>query len=40
MWELPAGRALSVALTPDGRYLARGMADGTVEVFRVAEKRS
>jgi WD40 repeat protein len=40
MWELPAGRALSVALTQDGRYLARGMADGTVEVFRVAEKRT
>ena len=40
VWELPAGRALSVALTLDGRYFARGMDDGTVEVFRVAEKRS
>jgi WD40 repeat protein len=39
IWELPAGRALSVALTLDGRYFARGLADGTVEVFRVAEKR-
>jgi WD40 repeat protein len=39
-WELPAGDASSIALTPDGRYLARGMADGTLEVFRVAEKRA
>jgi WD40 repeat protein len=39
-WELPTGDATSIALTPDGRYLARGMSDGTVEVFRVAEKRA
>jgi WD40 repeat protein len=39
-WELPEGEAFSLALTPDGRYLARGRADGTVEVFRVAEKRA
>jgi WD40 repeat protein len=39
-WDLPAAKALSFALTPDGRYLARGTSDGTVEVFRVAEKRT
>lgn len=40
VWEAPAGAAASVALTPDGRYLARGLADGAVEVHRVAEKRT
>ena len=40
IWELPAATVTSVDLTPDGRYLARGLADGTVEVYRVAEKRS
>ena len=40
VWELPKGHALSIALTVDGRYLARGLGDGTVEVFRVAEKRT
>jgi WD40 repeat protein len=39
-WELPAVPATSAALTLDGRYLARGTADGTVEVYRVAEKRA
>ena len=39
-WELSAGSASSVALTPDGRYLARGMTGGAVEVYRVAEKRA
>jgi hypothetical protein len=39
-WELPAGEATSIALTADGRYLARGKVDGTVELFRVAEKRT
>ncbi len=39
-WELPGGTATCVALTPDGRYLARGTADGTIEVYRVAEKRT
>ena len=28
-----------MAFTPDGRYLARGLKNGTVEFFRVAEKR-
>jgi WD40 repeat protein len=37
-WEA-TGEVLSVALTPDGRYLATGKADGTVGVYRVAEKR-
>lgn len=39
-WELPAGAAVSFAFTPDGRYLARGTAEGAVDVYRVAEKRS
>ena len=38
-WELPGGPVSAVALTPDGRYLGRGTADGAVEVYRVAEKR-
>jgi WD40 repeat protein len=38
-WELPSATATSFALTGDGRYLARGLEDGMVEVFRVAEKR-
>ena len=37
---LPPSSATRFALTPDGRYLARGMANGSVEVFRVAEKRA
>jgi WD40 repeat protein len=39
-WEVPGGPASGVALTPDGRYLARGTASGAVELYRVAEKRS
>lgn len=39
-WDLPASQASGVALTADGRYLARGLADGTVELYRVAEKRT
>src|SRR5262249_3314166 len=35
-WELPAATISGVALTPDGRYLAVGSADGRVDVFRVA----
>jgi WD40 repeat protein len=38
-WELPEGPVSAVALTPDGRYLGRGTANGAVEVYRVAEKR-
>jgi WD40 repeat protein len=37
---LPPAEPTRFALTADGRYLARGQADGTIEVFRVAEKRS
>jgi WD40 repeat protein len=41
IWEVPANPAIaSRALTPDGRYLARGLTDGSVEVYRVAEKRA
>jgi WD40 repeat protein len=39
-WEVPGAPATSVALTPDGRYLARGTATGPIELYRVAEKRS
>ena len=38
-WSLPAGTASRFAITADGRYLARGTAAGTVELFRVADKR-
>ncbi|MFO0802945.1 MAG: WD40 repeat domain-containing protein [Gemmataceae bacterium] len=38
-WSLPPGAATRVAVTADGRYLARGDAKGGVELFRVAEKR-
>lgn len=38
-WEVPGRAATRVAFTPDGRYLAKGAADGAVELFRVAEKR-
>lgn len=40
VWSLPSAQASSVAVTPDGRYFARGLSDGIVEVYRVAEKRS
>jgi WD40 repeat protein len=39
-WKLPAATVSRVALTADGRYLARGLADGTIEIYRVAEKRA
>ncbi len=39
-WEVPGDPATTVALTPDGRYLAKGTATGTIELYRVAEKRS
>jgi WD40 repeat protein len=39
-WEIPGGAASCVALTPDGRYMARGSDTGGVGVYRVAEKRS
>ena len=39
-WDVPGGPAAGVALTPDGRYLARGTVAGAVEVYRVAEKRA
>jgi WD40 repeat protein len=38
-WQLPQAVAV-VALTHDGRYLARGEADGSIELLRVAEKRT
>ena len=38
-WEVSGRPATRVAFTPDGRYMAKGTADGTVELFRVAEKR-
>jgi hypothetical protein len=36
----PGRPGTRVAFTPDGRYMAKGTADGTVDLFRVAEKRS
>jgi WD40 repeat protein len=38
-WSLPPGATTRVAVTADGRYLARGDAKGGIELFRVAEKR-
>jgi WD40 repeat protein len=40
VWEVPGAPASSVAITGDGRYLARGTAGGTVELYRIAEKRA
>jgi serine/threonine-protein kinase len=51
VWEFPSGLKLRewslqkclnpvFALTIDGRYLANGTTDGSVNVYRVAEKRS
>jgi len=41
IWEVPDNpNVVSMALTPDGRYLTRGLSDGTIEVYRVAEKRT
>jgi WD40 repeat protein len=39
IWQLPEADASCLVLTPDGRYLSRGLADGSVEIFRIAEKR-
>lgn len=39
-WVIPAGEAFVAALTPDGRYLAIGGAEGVVQIFRVAESRT
>ena len=39
-WELTGGSSPTAALTRDGRYAAVGKADGTAEIYRVAEKRS
>jgi WD40 repeat protein len=38
-WQLPQENRTSVALTHDGRYLAAGLTDGTVHVFRLYPKR-
>jgi|GEM_PF-5078577 len=38
-WSLPGAAGVRHAITADGRYLARAAADGTVELFRVADKR-
>lgn len=39
-WGLPAGGQAPVAVTRDGRYLAMGRESGSIEVYRVAEKRA
>jgi WD40 repeat protein len=33
--KLPTGRDNSLALSPEGRYVARGNADGTIHLFRL-----
>jgi WD40 repeat protein len=38
-WECP-GAASGFAITPDGRYLAAGKAEGTIGIYRIAEKRT
>ena len=38
-WQLPGAAPASAALTADGRYIATGATDGTVEILRVADKR-
>jgi WD40 repeat protein len=38
-WQIPRPIGTDIALTGDGRYLAAGTTDGTVEVYRIAEKR-
>jgi WD40 repeat protein len=38
-WNVPLTKAYSFALSTDGRYLATGNIDGTVQVFRIAAKR-
>jgi WD40 repeat protein len=39
-WGLPAGAQAAVAVTGDGRYLAMGRDSGSIEVYRIAEKRA
>lgn len=39
-WALPPNSSSPVAVTRDGRYLAMGKVEGSLEVFRVAEKRA
>jgi len=39
-WEVPAGTLTGAAVTQDGRYMAAAKSDGTVDVYRIAEKRS
>ena len=38
-WGLPAGTNAAVGVTGDGRYLAMGRESGSIEVYRIAEKR-
>jgi serine/threonine-protein kinase len=38
-WDLPKWLNPAYALTVDGRYLAHGDSDGTINVYRIAEKR-
>lgn len=40
VWALPPVPASCLASTPDGRYLARGTADGLLDIHRIAEKRT
>ena len=39
-WALPANTASPVAVTRDGRYLAMGKSEASLEVFRIGEKRA
>jgi WD40 repeat protein len=38
-WQMPEENRSSVAMTYDGRYIAAGLTDGTVHVFRLYPKR-
>jgi serine/threonine protein kinase len=38
-WQMPQENRSSIALTHDGRYVAAGLTDGTVHVFRLYPKR-
>jgi WD40 repeat protein len=38
-WQLPQENRSGIALTHDGRYIAAGLTDGTVHVFRLYPKR-
>ena len=39
-WQLPRMTICSLALTHDARYLAAGLSDGNVHVFRLYPKGS